>query len=128
MDKKREYVVFIVKNDDYLPARLVKDRVNKSLSLKSGGITFSQDFYGNWFLTLRKLDDQAGEKGLRIINNGTSRNVYSCGFCVNMGDGSLSYHNDGGLEVVETLKYSDWNEYATEDEQKRSFFVKENEG
>ncbi len=56
--------------------------------------------------------------GFKIICNGTSKNVYPAGFCHNMGDSSLCYRFiDTKPVIVKTLEHSDWNEYATEEEQ-----------
>ncbi|MBI2580747.1 hypothetical protein HYV85_02965 [Candidatus Woesearchaeota archaeon] len=127
-----KYGVFILKNDSKIPAELIQDYEKRKLILNFQDKKYEIAFNENWFLTLRKLDKISNKEGYKILCNGTSKYVGVAGFIINMADGTSCYYKDPNnkneknkLKTVQTLSYSYWNEYATEKEQRVSFFGKE---
>lgn len=120
--KQKEYKVFVEDEESYKrePATLIKDHENKKMKIRFKNMEKEVDFDGNWHKTLRNLDLKLNNQDYKIICNGTSKNVISCGMCVNMGDGSKSYRFVEKKPVpIDTLSYSEWNEYSTYEEQKK---------
>tara|TARA_Y100000310_G_scaffold345858_1_gene471573 strand:+ start:4192 stop:4851 length:660 start_codon:yes stop_codon:yes gene_type:complete len=122
-----EYDIFIIKNNKQIAVKIIKDIKNNTLELKSKEGNFKVNFDNNWFKTLRLLDNKLNKKDLKILCNGTSKKVLATSFCLNMGDGSSAYRiiEEKKTQLVNILEYSDWNEYATNEEQKTAFFGKE---
>ncbi|MFB2970100.1 hypothetical protein ACE1CD_14085 [Aerosakkonema sp. BLCC-F183] len=121
----KEYDIFIIESEAKIPAILYKDVFRDKMLVKIGNEYEEQIFINDWFFSLRILDDKLKEKNCAIVCNGTSKDVIAFGFCLNMGDGSLSYYL-GEQEVtgvrkrnktVDTLEYNPWNEYVSEEVQ-----------
>lgn len=123
--RPKKYDIFVIESETIIPAILYKDGFRDKLLVKIGDECEEQVFIRDWFFSLRILDDKLNVKNRAIVCNGTSKDVIAFGFCLNMGDGSLSYYL-GEQEVtgvrksnktVDTLEYNPWNEYVSEEVQ-----------
>ncbi len=127
-----QYDVFVIKERSKIPAKLIQYHEKQKLILKFQNEKYEVSFYSNWFKTLRELDEIVNKNGLKILCNGTSKYTGVLGLIVTMGDGSACYYKDPKEKNVKkkpqevpTLGYNYWNDYATEKEQRISFFGKE---
>lgn len=128
----KKYNIFVIESGIMIPAILYKDGFRDKLIIKIEDNYEEQAFIRDWFFSLRILDDKLNAKNRAIVCNGTSKDVIAFGFCLNMGDGRLSYYL-GEQEVtgvnkhnktVDTLEYSHWNEYVSEEVQLSGKFAK----
>ena len=113
MDSSQCEVKILEGQNSFMVNLLVKFRTSISVTIKSK--TYSVDFEDNYFKTLLALDKLVNADGFKILCNGTSKDTFCRGFCINMAQGDKIYYKNPKtqkLEVKDTLKYEEWNEYV----------------
>ena len=129
----KKYGVYVLdKQENKIKAIIIQTYSPRKLSILFNKQKHEIFFDSNWYETLRNLDNVLNRQGFKILCNGTSKGVYPSGFCTNMGDGSTCYDFRKHSSVkellrVNTLEYSDWNEYTNRIEQEISVGIKRKE-
>jgi hypothetical protein len=79
----------------------------------------------DYWHALREVRRRLESEGLRLVCNGTSKDVYTFGMCFDMGLGLLAYRLEyfraKPNSVVNLFEASPWNRFSTVAEQRKRF-------